>query len=153
MAGQPQQFARKQAADAAAQLRAAEAETGVRLDRNGKPLVGAAGKKMTDEVRERLRQARIEGAQRRAEEKQLLQLTSRQARDDAIERLWPKAFKVWQMAMDNAIERGTVDTNALKAAMALFEQKFGKPTQKVEQKTDTVTRVVYEAAAYSFDPN
>lgn len=153
MASSPQKRSRTTAADAAEALRSSEAEDGVRLDRHGNPLKGAAGRPMTPEIRERLAEARAISMETRRLKREELKKNADQRRDDALDEMLPKAFQVWSLAMDKAIERGSADTHSLKAAMAVFEQKFGKATQKVEEKRDVVTKIVYEAAAFQFDLN
>lgn len=153
MAGSPQKRARREAAEAAAELRAAEAKDGVRLDRHGNPLMGAAGRPMTEETKERLRIARQNAAEKRRLEQGKERFTNAQIRDHAMGKLWPKAYKVMEMALDGAIERGVADRDAINAAFKLFEQRFGKPTQRVEAKQEQVTKIIYEAAPFVFENN
>lgn len=69
--------------------------------------------------------------------------TRAEAEAKALERLMPKALKVLEEQLDSRDERVKQS-----AAVKVLEYVKGKPTQNINQRTDQVTRIVYESAAW-----
>lgn len=101
---------------------------------------------LSEEALQQLADARAKAAEKREEVK----ATKREIRDHALETLWPLAYKVMQMALEGAVDKGVADRDAINAAFRVHELKFGKATQVQKIESDVVQKIEYVAAPFNF---
>lgn len=103
---------------------------------------GASAERMREITRARMEAAKLDPAKKGGRPK--TKLTRTEATEAALARLEPSAIKVLEEQLASPDERV-----AANAAKLLLEWKRGKPSQQI--KSDSVTKIVYEAAAWMPD--
>lgn len=102
---------------------------------------GASAEHMREITRKRMEMAKTDPSKRGGRPR--TRFTKAEATEAALQRLEPVAIKVLEGQLESEDER--IKQNAAKL---LLEWRRGKPSQSIKQTTDTVTRIVYESAAY-----